>query len=148
MPDNRFTRRIRTGDPSGDVPAPTLRALLRAVRDAEVLYLAFPRIERALVIDTRPGAADSPAALVAPLAYGAGARAAVERLRPGRPPSDRQLAATWGGSTRAFADQGMLAAILARLPADERAVLAAFEQLREAESPPPPVPPMPPTPSE
>ena len=42
--------------------------------------------------------------------------------------------ATWGGSTRAFAEQGVLPAILNRLPADEtRDALAVFEELREAE---------------
>lgn len=73
----------------------------------------LPRLQRALVIDPRPGEVDYPAALVA---------------------------------TLAFAEQGVLAAIVARLPAaDERAVLAAFAQLQEAECGPataaPPTPP-------
>jgi len=107
----------------------------------------LPRLQRALVIDPRPGEVDYPAALVATLAFGAGGQAAaVEQLRPGRPPSARSIAATWGGSTRAFAEQGVLAAIVARLAAaDERAVLAAFAQLQEAECGPataaPPTPP-------
>ncbi len=125
----------RSNDPTGDVPAPTLRALLRAVHDAEVLYVAFPRLQRALVVEPRPGEPDYPAVLVATLAFGAGGQAvAVEKLRPGRPVSERTIAVTWGGSTRAFAEQGMLPAILSRLPTGcEVAAMAAFEELQEAE---------------
>jgi hypothetical protein len=148
MGTNRFTQSSKAGDPTGDVPAPTVRAVLRAVRDAEVLYLAFPRLQRALVIDPRPGETDHPAVLVATLRFGAGGQAAaIEKLRPGRPLSDRSIATTWGGSTRAFAEQGVLAAIIARLPVeDEHVVMAAFEQLQEAErgpantAPPQPAP--------
>jgi len=132
---SRPSRPTKANDPTGDVPAPTLRALLRAVGDAEVLYLAFPRLQRALVVDPRPGPPDYPAVLVATLAFGAGGEAAaIEQLRPGRPPSARSIAATWGGSTRAFAEQGMLAALLDHLPdAQREAAMAAFEELREAE---------------
>ncbi len=148
MPDSRFARSSTGDDPTGDVPAPTVRAVLHAVRDAEVLYIAFPRLQRALVIDPRPSAVGYPAALVATLAFGAGGEAAaIETLRPGRPPSARSIATTWGGSTRAFAAQGVLAAIVARLPAaDERAIMEAFDQLQEAERGPvtaaPPSPPL------
>ena len=73
--------------------------------------------------------------LVATLAFGAGEQAAVvEKLRPGRPPSARSVAVTWGGSTRAFAEQGMLPAILSHLPAaGEQQAMAAYEELRAAE---------------
>ncbi len=132
---SRSNHGSRSNDPTGDVPAPTLRALLRAVHDAEVLYVAFPRLQRALVVDPRPGEPDYPAVLVATLAFGAGVEAAaVEKLRPGRPLSERTIAVTWGGSTRAFAEQGMLRAILNRLPAGcETAAMAAYEELRAAE---------------
>jgi hypothetical protein len=123
------------GDPTGEVPIPTVRAILRAVRDAELLYVAFPRLQRALVVDPRAGETDYPAVMIATLAFGAGREAAaMEKLRPGRPPSDRSIAATWGGSTRAFAEQGVLPAILNRLPAAQTAAaMAAFAELREAE---------------
>jgi len=82
---SRITHGSRSNDPTGDVPAPTLRALLRAVHDAEVLYVAFPRLQRALVVDPRPGEPDYPAVLVATLGFGAGGQAAaVKKLRPGR----------------------------------------------------------------
>ncbi len=124
----------RSNDPTGDVPIPTLRVLLRAVHDAEVLYVAFPRLQRALVVDPRPGVPDYPAVLVATLGFGVGGQAAIEKLRPGRPPSARSVAVTWGGSTRAFAEQGMLPAILSRLPAaGEQQAMAAYEELRAAE---------------
>ncbi len=132
---SRINHVSRSNDPTGDVPIPTLRVLLRAVHDAEVLSVAFPRLQRALVVDPRPGVPDYPAVLVATLGFGAGGQAAaVEKLRPGWPPSARSVAVTWGGSTRAFAEQGMLRAILKRLPAGcEMAAMAAFEELREAE---------------
>ncbi len=135
MTENRFARGGKANEPTGEVPAPTVRAILRAVRDAEVLYVAFPRLQRALLVDPRPGATGYPAVLVATLGFGAGQQAeAVESLRPGRPPSDRAIAVTWGGSTRAFVEQGILAAIVGRLPAGgEEGAMAAFEELRETE---------------
>jgi hypothetical protein len=135
MPASRFSPGSKSGEPTGDVPAPTVRAVLRAVRDAEVLYIAFPRLHHALVIDLRRDDSGHPAALVGALAVGMGGpAAAVEKLRPGLPPSDRSISTTWGGSTRAFAEQGVLGAILDRLPADGRAgAMAAFEQLRAVE---------------
>ncbi len=135
MTENRFARDSKANDPTGDVPAPTVRTLLRAVRDAEVLYVAFPRLQRALIVDPRPGAMNYPLVLVATLGFGAGQQAeAVEQVRPGQPPSERAIAVTWGGSTRAFVEQGVWAAIIARLPADgEEQAVAAFEELQEAE---------------
>lgn len=140
MPDTRYSHNIRVSDPTGAVPGPSLRVVLRAIRDAEVLYIAFPRLQRALVIDPRHDESDYPAALVATLAFGTWGQAkAVENLRPDRTPSARAIATTWGGSVRAFAEQGVLAAIVARLPAaDEQSVIAAFEQLQEAEREPAP----------
>ncbi len=54
---SRPSRPTKANDPTGDVPAPTLRALLHAVRDAEVLYLAFPRLQRALVLNQETSSA-------------------------------------------------------------------------------------------
>ncbi len=127
--------RVRiSNNPTGDVPAPTVRAILRAVRDAEVLSVAFPRLRRALIVDPRPGTMNYPPVLVATLGFGAGQEtAAVEQVRPGQPPSAHSIAVTWGGSTRAFVEQGVWAAIIARLPAGEEGTTPAFAQLQEAE---------------
>jgi len=124
-----------SNNPTGNVPPPTVRAILRAVRDAEGLYVAFPRLQRALIVDPRPGVMNYPSVLVATLGFGAGHEAdAVEQVRPGQPPGARSIAVTWVGSTRAFVEQGVLAVIIARLPADgEKQAVAAFEELQEAE---------------
>jgi hypothetical protein len=126
---------IKAGDPTGDVPIPTVQAVLRGVRDAEVIYLTFPRLQHALLIDPRPSDTAGPTVLVAPLGLSAAQhRAAIQALRPDLPLSERVAAMVWGGSTRALAAQGVLPAILDRLPADcTQEAVAAFEQLREVE---------------
>ncbi len=40
----------KTNDPTGDVSVPTVRVIIRAVRDADTVYFAFPRLQRALVL--------------------------------------------------------------------------------------------------
>ena len=110
------------------------------MRDAEVLYLAFPRLQRALIVDLRPGTLDDLFVLVTVLAFGALRQAAaIATLHPDQPPSLDPLIATWGGSTRAFMEQGVLPAILNRLPAEHtKEVMIAFEELRVAERGPRP----------
>jgi hypothetical protein len=121
--------------PTGDVPAPTCREILRSVHQADVIYVAFPRFGRALVVDLRRSEADFPAMLVTKLELTAEQQAAaVERLRPGSPALHRFASVAWGGSTRAFAEQGVLPAILNRLPAaNTQDAMDIFEELRDAE---------------
>jgi len=135
MPDNRFTRTIKVGDPTGEVPAPTVRAIIRAIRDAEAIHIAFPRLQRALVVDFRSSEDTTPAACVVDLRFSTeGQIAVVAQFRPGHPPIERFVSAPWGGSTRAFAEQGILPAILNRLPPEQTAVaMAVFEGLRKAD---------------
>jgi hypothetical protein len=125
----------KASDPTGDVPTPTVRAVLRGIRDAEVIYLTFPRLQHALLIDPRPSETAGPTVLVAPLGFGAAQhRAAVQALRPDLQLSERVAAMVWGGSTGALAAQGVLPAILNRLPAYcTQEAVAAFEQLRAVE---------------
>lgn len=125
----------KASEPSGDVPAPTCRKILRSIVDAEVIYVAFPRFQHALVVDLRQSGGELPAMLVTKLDLMPGQQAAtVQRLRPGSPPLDQFASVAWGGSTRAFAEQGMLPAILNRLPAENtQDAMAVFEQLRDAE---------------
>jgi len=125
----------KTSDLTGDVPVPTVRVIIRAVRAADTAYIAFPRLQRALVVDFRQGENQQPAALVAGLGFTVEEqRAAVENLRPGLPPIERFVATVWGGSTRAFAEQGILPAILDRLPPQYMPeVMAAIEELQAVE---------------
>ncbi len=125
----------RTAAPNGEVPAPICRTILRSIDRADVVSLVFARLQRTLVMDLRPDAGDRPAVFVTQMLFTAPQElAAIEAHRPGLGTIERYERATWGGSTRAFAEQGMLPAILNRLPADEsRDAMAVFEELREAE---------------
>jgi hypothetical protein len=125
----------KTSDPTGDVPAPTVHTLLRGIRDAEVIHLTFPHLQRALLVDPRLSDTAHPTVRVAPLGFGAAQhRAAVQALRPDLPLSERVVATVWGGSTRAFAEQGVLPAILNRLSADGRQeAMVAFAHLPDVE---------------
>jgi hypothetical protein len=125
----------RINAPSGEVPAPICRMILRSIARADVVSLEFARLQRTLVMDLRPDAGDRPAVFVTQMLFTATQElAAIEAHRPGLGTIERYERATWGGSTRAFAEQGMLPAILDRLPADEiRDAMAVFAGLREAE---------------
>lgn len=125
----------KASEPTGDVPAPTCRKILRSIVDADVIYVAFPRFQHALVIDLRRSGEEVPAMLITKLDLMPGQQAAaVQRLRPGSPAPDQFASVAWGGSTRAFAEQGVLPAILNRLPTgNTRDAMAVFEQLRDAE---------------
>jgi hypothetical protein len=129
----RFLTKANT--PSGEVPAPTCRAILRSIARADVVSLAFPRLQRTLVLDLRPDTGNQPAVFVTQMMFTAAQElAAIEAHRPGLATIERYERAIWGGSTRAFAEQGVLPAILNRVPADEtQDAMAVFEELREAE---------------
>jgi hypothetical protein len=126
--------------PNGDVPAPTRRMVLRSIAGADLLYLAFPRLQRALVVDLRQPAADGPAVFTTELLFASGREIAmIEARRPRLTAIDRFASVTWGGSTRAFAEQGILPAILNRLPAEQTTgAMAVFEELSNAERAPEP----------
>lgn len=125
----------KASEPSGDVPAPTCRKILRSILGADVIYVAFPRFQHALVVDLRRSGEELPTMLVTKLDLMPDQQAAtVQRLRPGSPALEEFASVAWGGSTRAFAEQGMLPAILNRLPAENtQDAMAVFEQLRDAE---------------
>jgi hypothetical protein len=121
--------------PSGYVPAPTCRLLLRSIAHADVIYLAFPRFSRALIIDLRDNEVERPVMLVTDIHHMHERQmTAVQSLRPGFPTMHAFASVAWGGSTRAFAEQGILPALLDRLPAAyARDAMAVFDELREAE---------------
>lgn len=130
--------RSRTESPREEVPAPVCRAVLRAIAAADVVALAFPRLQRTLVADLRPPRDDRPALFLTPSLFTeTQALAALAANRPELAPVERFSRATWGGSTDSFAAQGILAALLDRLPADTgQGAMAAFATLQEAERAP------------
>jgi hypothetical protein len=124
-----------SGRPPGYIPTQSVRAILRTVADADVVYIAFPRLGHALVFDFRASAVDAPTVLAAPYEVAAERQVSVvEALRPGFPTIVRFVGVPWGGSTRAFIEQGVFPALLSRLPAaSTEGAMAALEQLRRAE---------------
>src|SRR4051812_17256445 len=100
------------------VPAPTVRTILATIKHADVVFVSFPRVLRALLFDLRANG-DSPAAvLVAPYtATPEGQIELVQQLRPGFATIERLVSVPWGGSTRAFIEQGVFPTLLNRLPA-------------------------------
>jgi hypothetical protein len=121
--------------PSGYVPAPTCRLLLRSISHADVIYLAFPRFQRALIIDLRENDSDPPVMIATDLHYTQERQVtAVQSARPTFPTMHAFASVAWGGSTRAFAEQGILPALLGRLPAAYTPdAMAVFDELRDAE---------------
>jgi hypothetical protein len=60
--------------------------------------------------------------------------ARIARLRPGFDSIEQLASLSWGGSTRAFAEQGVLPLLLGRLPPDlAPAAMATFQSVREIE---------------
>jgi hypothetical protein len=99
------------------VPAPLLRPLLAAITRADVIYLLFPRLLTALFVDPRTNAHDRPAILLAPYEVDPAEQIArIAQLRPGFDTIQHLASLSWGGSTRACAEQGLLPAVLGRLP--------------------------------
>jgi hypothetical protein len=109
--------------------------ILRAIATADVVALAFPRLQRTLVADLRPIMSDRPALFVAPpLPTATQVLAALEAHRSERAVIERYAQVVWGGSMRAFAEQGILPALLDRLSADAgQDAMAVFEELQELE---------------
>jgi hypothetical protein len=127
---------IKIGDPTGEVPFPTLRSVLRGIREAEqVVIVTFPRILRALIVDFRPADGDYPIAFVATIGYsGEEQLRTVQAARPDAPPIERFSRVTWGGAVTAFDSQGALSALISRVdPERHQELVAAFLQLQEVE---------------
>jgi hypothetical protein len=125
----------KSDPPSDYVPAPTCRLLLRSIAHADVIYMAFPRFNRALIIDLRANEVEYPVMLVTEIHYRHERQiTAVRTLRPGFPAMRAFASVAWGGSTRAFAEQGILPALLDRLPAAyAQDAMVVFDELQEAE---------------
>jgi hypothetical protein len=109
--------------------------ILRAIATTDILALAFPRLQRTLVVGLRPVAGDQLPVFLAPsLLTAAQALHALAAHRPELARIERYAQATWGGSTRAFAEQGLLPALLDRLSAEAgQDAMVVFEELQELE---------------
>jgi hypothetical protein len=110
--------------------------ILRAITTADVIALTFPRLQCTLVADLRPSEGAGPALFVSPVPLLTAARTldALAAHRPDLAPIERYAQATWGGSTQAFAAQGLLPALLDRLSADAGpGAMVVFAELQELE---------------
>lgn len=92
--------------------------IISALGEAEVMSIFFPRVGKALIVDTRHNADHGPVMLIDDMVGSAEERLqSVRRLRPEFTEIAQLTLAPWIGSTRAFAEQGILDAIVARFHA-------------------------------
>lgn len=99
-------------DNAYDVPSDRI---IRALAEAEVMSIFFPRVRKALIVDTRHDADHGPVVLMDDMVGSAEERwQSVRRLRPEFTAIAQLTLAPWFGSTRAFAEQGIFDAIVAR----------------------------------
>jgi hypothetical protein len=114
--------------------------IINALAEAEVMSIFFPRVGKALIVDTRHDAEHGPVVLIDEMVGSAEERLqSVRRLRPEFTEIAQLTLAPWLGSTRSFAEQGILEAIVARFQAmgfpdaaDE--AMTAFHRLRRHET--------------
>lgn len=113
--------------------------IIRALAEAEVMSIFFPRVGKALIVDTRHDAEHGPVVLIDDMVGSAEERLqSVRRLRPEFTEIAQLTLAPWFGSTSAFAEQGIFDAIVDRFRAmgfHEAAndALRAFRELRRQE---------------
>ena len=113
--------------------------IIGALAEAEVMSIFFPRVGKALIVDTRHNADHGPVVLIDDMVGSAEERLqAVRRLRPEFTEIAQLTLAPWIGSTRAFAEQGILDAIVARFRAmgyhdAADAATTVFQRLRRHE---------------
>mgnify|MGYP001442425315 CR=1 FL=1 len=113
--------------------------IIRALAEAEVMSIFFPRIGKALIVDTRHDADHGPVVLLDNMVGSAEERLqSVRRLRPEFTTIAQLTLAPWLGSTRAFTEQGILEAIIQRFHAlgfhdEAEDASRAFQELRRHE---------------
>ncbi len=113
--------------------------IIRALAEAEVMSIFFPRVGKSLIVDTRHDADHGPVVVMDDMVGSAKERLeSVRRLRPEFKEIAQLTLAPWLGSTRAFAEQGIVEAIIQRFQSlgfhDEALdVTRAFNQLRRHE---------------
>ena len=113
--------------------------IIRALAEAEVMSIFFPRIGKAFVVDTRHDTENGPAVFVDEMVSSPEERLqSIRRQRPQFKELAQLTLAPWFGSTRTFAEQGILEAIVGRLhalgfPDAADGAMTAFRHLRRAE---------------
>jgi hypothetical protein len=113
--------------------------IIRALAEAEVMSIFFPRVGKALIVDTRHDADHGPVVLMDDMVGSAEERLqSVRRLRPEFTEIAQLTLAPWFGSTRAFAEQGIFDAIVERFRAmgyhgEARDAARTFRELRRRE---------------
>lgn len=113
--------------------------IIRALAEAEVMSIFFPRVGKALIVDTRHDADHGPVVLLDDMVGSAEERLqSVRRLRPEFTEIGQLTLAPWFGSTRTFSEQGILDAIVRRFHAlgfhdEANDVSRAFNTLRRHE---------------
>lgn len=113
--------------------------IIHAIAEAEVMSIFFPRVGKALIVDTRHNPEAPPTVFVDEMAGSPQERLdSIRRRRPQFKDLAQLTLAPWVGSTQRFEEQGILEAITVRFHAagfpeiaDE--ARAAFRQLRRAE---------------
>ncbi len=113
--------------------------IIRALAEAEVMSIFFPRIGKALIVDTRHDADHGPVVLMDGMVGSADERLqSVRRLRPEFTEIAQLTLAPWFGSIHAFGEQGIFDAIVERFrtmgyhdEADD--AVRAFRELRRHE---------------
>src|SRR6476646_7967930 len=92
--------------------------IIRALAEAEVMSIFFPRVGKALIVDTRHNATHGPVVLIDEMVSSAEERLqSVRKLRPEFTEIAQLTLAPWLGSTDAFTEQGVLEAIIERFQA-------------------------------
>ncbi|MHB8646723.1 MAG: hypothetical protein ACYDAR_13115 [Thermomicrobiales bacterium] len=113
--------------------------IIHALAEAEVMSIFFPRIGKALIVDTRHDAEHGPVVLLDTMVGSAEERLqSVRRLRPEFTAIAQLTLAPWLGSTRAFIEQGIFDAIVERFramgfPEEAEAASIAIKELRRYE---------------
>ncbi|HEY8292889.1 MAG TPA: hypothetical protein VIG44_10395, partial [Thermomicrobiales bacterium] len=113
--------------------------IIRALAEAEVMSIFFPRVGKALIVDTRHDAGHGPVVLMDDMVGSAEERLqSVRRLRPEFTEIAQLTLAPWFGSTRAFAEQGIFDAIVERFRTmgyhdEAHDATRAFRELRRHE---------------
>jgi len=95
---------------------PAASRLARAIADAVVIGIVFPRLDRTLIVDTRRGDEDGPAVLLeGRIDSPQELLQAIRRCRPAFTDLNQFSYAPWHGSVQAFAEGGDFQAIIERL---------------------------------
>src|SRR3954451_2471092 len=114
--------------------------IISALAEAEVMSIFFPRVGKALIVDTRHNADHGPVVLIDEMVGSAEERLqSVRRLRPEFTEIAQLTLAPWLLSTRAFVEQGILDAIVARFqtmgfPGAADEATRVFQRLRRHET--------------